>query len=186
MIRELGPLRSYSCRPSERNIKSHTNHIRSTTNPGANASNILLNQRNMESYGLNQMMHEHSHDSTQAASQNSFLSHPSGNPDYPQLWEPHSEYVTMGDSMLCAGLRGYSVADALRSYYRRLFKSQSPVLLDSNKIKLADRLWIDSDVISSTLYRQRKSLTTRANNFVLFESGSPVRYINKFKKKKKK
>ena len=52
----MGPLRFIGCRTSERNIKKYTNLIKSVVKPGVNASNILVNEQSLQSYGLQQII----------------------------------------------------------------------------------------------------------------------------------
>lgn len=172
MIRKMGPLRHYSCRASERNIKSHTNLIKSTSKPGINASNILLNQNNMDSYGISELLREFEFDSTQQHHPESFEDVYPDQLDSPQIWEKQATYQLLGDSTLCAGLPDANVINALRSYYQRLFRLNAKPPLDSNNIQLAKRYWSNTTVYSSVLYRGTR-MTTRANHFVLFESGRP-------------
>lgn len=175
MIKQMGPLRSYSCRPSERAIRGLTNMIHSPSRPGVNASNNLLNRRTMESYAFNELLHEYTHDSTHAVRSDSFLPNPCGDPDAPQLWDPQSQSQTLGDFLSVADLAGESVKKALKSYYRRLFPSSNNLYLDTDEVQLAERLWSDRDVYYSVLYLRKHCMTTRADNFVLFESGKPGR-----------
>ena len=172
MIRKMGPLRHYSCRASERNIKSHTNLIKSTSKPGVNASNILLNQNNMDSYGISELLRDFELDSTQRLNPESFEDVYPGQLDSPQIWEKQATYQLLGDSTLCAGLPDTNVVNALRSYYQRLFRLNAKPPLDSNSIQLAKRYWSNTTVYSSVLYRGTR-MTTRANYFVLFESVRP-------------
>ncbi|KAG0732168.1 hypothetical protein G6F23_014586 [Rhizopus arrhizus] len=68
-------------------------------------------------------------------------------------------------------MRNQDLVVALRSYYRRLYGDQSIIDIEANPVLFAERLWTDSMVISSLLYRRKKRLTIAADNFVLFEAG---------------
>lgn len=149
--------------------------IHSPSKPGINASNNLLNQRNLESYGFNELMREYAHDSTHVDEANSFLPNPSGNPDDAQLWFPQAQSQTLGDSFFVADLAGSSVIRALKSYYKRFNGSNAAIVLDSLEVQLAEQSWYEGNVYSSIIYRHKHRHTTRADNFVLFESGKPNR-----------
>ncbi|KAG1435340.1 hypothetical protein G6F56_014007 [Rhizopus delemar] len=99
----MGPLRHYSCRASETNIKSHTNLIKSTSKPDVNASNTLLNQNNMDSFGISELLRDFELDSTQRLNPESFEDVYPGQLDSRQIWEKQATYQLLGDSTLCAG-----------------------------------------------------------------------------------
>lgn len=171
----MGPLRYISCRTSERNIKKYTNLIKSTTKPGINASNILINEQSMQAFDITQIIQNVNRSNTIRYSPNTFVCHPSGDVNAPQLWEPHQAFESLGEGHICCGLPDVDVVRALESYYVRLFNDRS-VVLDSVDVRLAERLWLDSTVISSKMYRKRRQLKTRADNFVMFEAGVHRRY----------
>lgn len=177
IIQEMGPLRYISCRTSERRIKRYTNIIKSTVKPGVNASNVLINEQSTRSYGISETMGS-GNASVIKYRPDSFLVHPSGDVNAPQLWEPHGHYQTLADGRICGGLPDADVLSALQSYYARLF-GDSSVVLSNTAVKVAQRLWLDSTVMSSKLYRTRRRLSTRADNFVLFEAGRYRRYWSK-------
>ncbi|KAG0804957.1 hypothetical protein G6F19_014107 [Rhizopus arrhizus] len=101
----------------------------------------------------------------------SFISHPSGNDQYPQLWDPADQVYLLSNGLITPDMRNQDLVVALRSYYRRLYGDQSIIDIEANPVLFAERLWTDSMVISSLLYHRKKRLTTAADNFVLFEAG---------------
>lgn len=109
----MDPLRFISCRTSERNIKKYTNLIKSTTKPGTNASNILINEQSMQAFGITQIIQHVNRSTTIRYSPNTLLCHPSGDINAPQLWEPHPAFVILGKSRLCCGLPDVDVVRAL-------------------------------------------------------------------------
>lgn len=170
MIRQMGPLRAYSCRPSERAIKGLTNLIKSPSKSGINASNNLLNQRNMESFGFTDMLAEYTHASTHEVRSDSFITSPTSDPDASQLWDPQSQFQTLGDSTFVAGLGGRSVELGLQSYYKRSSGSTTRIELDCQEIQAAGRLWSEGNVYTSEMYHHKHRISTRADNIVLFKS----------------
>ncbi|KAG1224868.1 hypothetical protein G6F67_009424 [Rhizopus microsporus] len=170
IIEHMGPLRFISCRTSERNIKKYTNMIKSVVKPGANASNILINEQSLQSYGLQQIVSSIHRTTGQRYTAESFLVDPNDRDNGAQLWEPRAYYQALGNGRICAGLADADVFRALLSYYRRLAGNRSLASINSD-IKIAERLWLNSIIVSSKLYRTRSRQTTRADNFVMFESG---------------
>ncbi|KAG0880937.1 hypothetical protein G6F34_013743 [Rhizopus arrhizus] len=171
MTRQLGPLKHYSCRSTERTIKEFANKIKSTTKPGVNSSNVLLNTINLQQYGITASLTNNDQMNLDQSSPASFISHPSGNDQYPQLWDPADQVYLLSNGLITPDMRNQDLVVALRSYYRRLYGDQSIIDIEANPVLFAERLWTDSMVISSLLYRRKKKLTTAADNFVLFEAG---------------
>ncbi|EIE90060.1 hypothetical protein RO3G_14771 [Rhizopus delemar RA 99-880] len=171
MTRQLGPIKNYSCRSTERTIKEFANKIKSTTKPGVNSSNVLLNIVNLQQYGITTSLANNDQVNADQSSPVSFVSHSSGNDQFPQLWDPADEAYLLSNGVITPDLRDQDLVVALRSYYRRLYGDQSIIDIGTNSILFAERLWTDSIVISSLSYRKKKRLTTAADNFVLFEAG---------------
>ena len=99
-----------------------------------------------------------------------YISHPSGCKDAPQLWEPtnkEEECIDADNREVFHGVPGSQVELALKSYYTRLPNNVSNVI-ENRKIRLYFRLWLDSTVYSSSLYKSRKNLTSRAGHYVMF------------------
>ncbi|KAG1174615.1 hypothetical protein G6F70_007331 [Rhizopus microsporus] len=112
----MGPLRFIGCRTSERNIKKYTNLIKSVVKPGVNASNILVNEQSLQSYGLQQIISSIDRNSN-----------------------PRMLYQALDTGRICVGLADAGVLRALVSYYRRLSDNRSLVSINSG-IKIAERL----------------------------------------------
>ncbi|KAG1438312.1 hypothetical protein G6F56_012691 [Rhizopus delemar] len=74
------------------------------------------------------------------------------------------------DGEVMPGLSDTVLFSAINSYYRRLYPGQ-PVYPTVNLVRLAGRMWSDSNVFSSRLYRSQHQQVTAADNFVLFEAG---------------
>ncbi|ORE13049.1 hypothetical protein BCV71DRAFT_268655 [Rhizopus microsporus] len=128
IIKHMGPLRFIGCRTSERNIKKYTNLIKSVVKPGVNASNILVNEQSLQSYGLQQIISSIDRNSN-----------PSDTENEAQLWEPRMLYQALDTGRICVGLADAGVLRALVSYYRRLSDNRSLVSINSG-IKIAERL----------------------------------------------
>ena len=166
MIQQMGPLCFLSCRTSERNIKAHSNAIKSGSRAGRNASNNLVKQSVLRSSGIQDVLDED--DRSYHYGPETFLYNPNGDQGAPQLWDPASVPAELGSTTLCGGLDDQMVINSLQSYYARL--GHTNLSLEDKTILVAKRLWLDSSVISSVLYRKKMHLKTRADNFVLFES----------------
>lgn len=118
MTRQLGPLKHYSCRSTERTIKEFANKIKSTTKPGVNSSNVLLNIVNLQQYGITTSLANNDQVNADQSSPVSFVSHPSGNDQFPQLWDPADEAYLLSNGVITPDLRDQDLVVALRSYYR--------------------------------------------------------------------
>ncbi|CAO3693744.1 unnamed protein product [Rhizopus stolonifer] len=105
-----------------------------------------------------------------AAAPDSYIELPIEDGVSPQLWDPYTQMTINTEDELMPGLSGSSVASAIRSYYRRLYPTEQVLPLEPS-ILIAGRMWSDSIIYSSRLYRTKKHLVTRSNNYVLFESG---------------
>ncbi|KAG1438887.1 hypothetical protein G6F56_012486 [Rhizopus delemar] len=169
MTRKMGPMKHYSCRSTERTIKSFTSNVRSTTRPGVNSSNILFDRANSNQYGIQELVNgiEESSSSTDAAT---FLQLSDDEGTFPQLWDPSQNQTILGDGEAMAGLSDDVLLSAIRSYYHRLYPDEQ-VYDITNTIRFTGRMWSDSNIYSSKLYREQHHQTTSADNFVLFEAG---------------
>lgn len=167
MIEEQGPLRYYSCRASERSIKTQSHAVKSGSRASVNASNNLVKRGVLASSTIKESLGGSSRGSPRGSEH--YLENPSGNPGDPELWGASLGFVTLGNGSVCGGLKDREVERALKSYYVRLNPMDCAV--DNLDIQLAKRLWTDTNVISSVIYRKKSHLTTRADNFVMFESG---------------
>lgn len=170
----MGPLKNYSCRSTERTIKTFTNDVRSTTHPGVNSSNILTDRINLRQVGLQEALateHEQSGPSNRPSAADSFLELPSDDPNAPQLWHPIGDAILLNDGEVMPGLSCSTFRNALSRYYQRSFSPQELTSLESTSIQLAGQFWSNSNVYSSKLYRDKKHLTAGADNYVLFEAG---------------
>lgn len=171
MTRLMGPMKHYSCRPTERTIKSFTTNIRSTTNPGVNSSNILFGRATTNQHGLQELVSGSVDPEVEPLPGNvSFLELADGQDNYPQLWDPSQKETMLIDGEVMPGLSDNVLLSAVQSYYRRLYPGQ-PVHCSVNTVRLAGRMWSDSNVYSSRLYRNQHQQVTAADNFVLFEAG---------------
>lgn len=169
MTRKMGPLKHYSCRSTERTIKSFTSNVRSTTRPGVNSSNILFDRANSNQYGIQEIINGMGEPSS-TTDATTFLELPNNEGTFPQLWDPNQNQTVFGDGEVMAGLSDGVLLSAIRSYYHRLYPDQQ-VQSINNTIRLTGRMWSDSNIYSSKLYREQHHLTTSADNFVLFEAG---------------
>lgn len=164
LIKAMGPLKCYSCRPMERTIKKFTNLIKSTSKIGANASNVLKRQANYNKMAVRHL--ELIQFPEIADLPSSYKVHFSG----VQLWAPFESQSLLGSEfdLICYGIRRKKVVGALKSFYARLTENRN-VTLSCFSIEIASRAWYDDLVYSSKMDRQLKRLVTRANNIILFE-----------------
>ncbi|KAG1494880.1 hypothetical protein G6F46_007892 [Rhizopus delemar] len=149
MTRQLGPIKNYGCRSTERTIKEFANKIKSTTKPGVNSSNVLLNTVNLQQYGITTSLSNNDQVNIDQNPPMSFISHPSGNDQFPQLWDPAGEAYLLSNGVIIPDLRDQDLVHALLSYYRRLYGDRSIIDIGSNHVLL----------------------TTAPDKFVLFEAG---------------
>ena len=105
-----------------------------------------------------------------ATAPNSFIELPMEDGVSPQLWDPYTQVSVSSEEEIMPGLPGSIASAAIRSYYRRLYPTRQVLPLEP-LILIAGRMWSDSITYSSRLYRTKKHLVTRADNYVLFEAG---------------
>ncbi|KAG1436691.1 hypothetical protein G6F56_013450 [Rhizopus delemar] len=120
MTRKMGPLKHYSCRSTERTIKSFTSNVRSTTRPGVNSSNILFDRANSNQYGIQEIINGMGEPSS-TTDATTFLELPNNEGTFPQLWDPNQNQTVFGDGEVMAGLSDGVLLSAIRSYYHRLY-----------------------------------------------------------------
>ncbi|KAG1444471.1 hypothetical protein G6F56_010284 [Rhizopus delemar] len=146
-----------------------TSNVRSTTRPGVNSSNILSDRANSNQYGIQEIINDMGEPSS-TTDATTFLELPNNEGTFPQLWDPNQNQSIFGDGEVMAGLSDGALVSAIRSYYHRLYPDQQ-VQSINNTIRLTGRMWSDSNIYSSKLYREQHHSTTSADNFVLFEAG---------------
>ncbi|KAG1463916.1 hypothetical protein G6F56_005190 [Rhizopus delemar] len=83
MTRQMGPMKQYSCRSTERTIKTFTNRVRSTTHPGVNSTNFSLHEINIRQEGLRKALHV---DETPSIGHESSIVLSLEEEDTPELW----------------------------------------------------------------------------------------------------
>lgn len=170
----MGPMKNYSCRSTERTIKSFTNNVRSTTHPGVNISNILTDRINLRQVGLQEALeteHEQPRSSNQPSAADSFIQLSSNDPNAPQLWYPIGGSILLNHEEVMPGLNCSVLKNSLLRYYQRSFPTQEITSLESTSVQLAGQLWSNSNVYSSKLFRDKKHLTAGADNYILFQAG---------------
>ena len=169
IVKNAGPLKAYSCRNLERTIKKYSNLIKSKSRINANASNTIRSQAGYNSHhirGLTSGLVSGS-----GCSPSSYLDHPSGLPDSPQLLAPFMDDTLLDDTcaeLVCCGLIKSKVVRALQHYYMRTAGYEAGEL-GSMDVVIAARAWKDSKQFSSEFDRKAKNLHTRAGHIVLFD-----------------
>lgn len=175
ITRKMGPMKHYSCRSTERTIKTFTRDIGSSTHAGVNSSNLLFNRMNMRQYGLQQLLLEYD-TLNQAPSNQSYTILSLPDPFSPQLWYADiRQTIIIDNGEFLPGLPNTIIKSCLQSYYRRLFPGRSIESFNQVAITVAGKMWSDSIVYSSKLHRDKKHQETAADNFVLFEAGRQIR-----------
>ena len=118
LIKEMGPLRAYSCRAMERTINKYTNLIKSPTKIGVNASNVLRHQANMNKTAVRRLMAEHF--SRRSDPEDIFET---SHDDSLQVWG-RAKTVDLTDldnqDEICGGTTRQKLFKGLKSYYTRL------------------------------------------------------------------
>lgn len=167
LIREMGPLRSFSCRSMERTIKKYTNLIKSTTKTGVNASNVLRWQANLNKTAVQQLLAELFPITPEQ--ENMFETSPCGSLQVWGLPKYVSLVVEEGNEDVY-GTTKSKLKKGLERYYIRK-TGIANITLDTNEINVFNQAWTDENVLySSSIHRRSKGLTTRADNVVLFDA----------------
>lgn len=172
IIKQVGPLKAYSCRSLERTIKKFRNLSRGFKDIGANTSNVISTHARYNTtymYGIrNKAIPSKPYD------EGSFVSHPSGDKTLPQLWSPISNDDLNGATdtvLVCCGVKKYKIVKALKKYYDRNYGVSNNVDIIESEITVAGNAWKDSVVISSAYSHRHKNVPrSRSNNIVLFEA----------------
>lgn len=169
MIRSMGPLRAYSCRPMERMIGKYKRLAHSRIAAGENIGNIMELLALFAFLKDTGMVSLEPLESKPLYKDNTFDYHPSGVKEAPQLWDLTKIAVDINDkSGVILGVPITKVEAALRSYMRRL--NMVGTSMQQTIIFPAKRLWRDSQVISSALYTFSKKGIQRSSEFVMLES----------------
>ncbi|OAD71978.1 C2H2-type zinc finger transcription factor [Phycomyces blakesleeanus NRRL 1555(-)] len=142
IIKQQGPLRCYSTHSMERRFAIH--NYTSTAISICDEINLIW----PKPYG-----------------RESYMDLPN-DPSGAQLWEPFHQFVNLNDDLV-EGVGGPSVKEALLKYYRRTTGLTGHEFGDS-VVVVAARLWMDSTVYSSCMYRRKKNETSRGNHYVMF------------------
>ena len=166
MIKLQGPLRCYSARSMERVIGVYSNLIKSKRKGGRNASS-LVERFAIHNYinTIVNVQNEINLIRPQAYGEESFMNL-AGDHTGAQLWEPFDRTVDLNYDSL-EGVSGNKIKEVLIKYYQRSSGLNVADVTDSTII-VAARLWRDSTVYSSIMYRRRKNETSRGNHYVMF------------------
>lgn len=169
MIRKMGPMKNYSCRSTERTIKTFTYNVKSTTHPGVNSSNLLLRGINMQQTGLQEALNTSESSSSNMSDGCNILS--LENDDTSQLWYASQQRIILEQGDIIPNLSHAMVKTALVSYYQRVNGTRHIASLGQIDITIAGKMWLNSNVYSSKMYRNKHHQITAADNYVLFEAG---------------
>lgn len=179
MVKMQGPLRAYSTRSMERSIGKFSRLINSKRHGGRNASNLVerLSIRNYVNciIDVDDLINPIR---PRQYAESSYLNHPD-RPSGAQLWEPFVNAVLEDDDEEVEGLPKKAIAKALLKYYQRLFSDSRLRSFHNNELLLASRLWKDSTVISSCMYRNKRRETSRGNQYIMFWSSHKT-YVPSF------
>jgi hypothetical protein len=118
---------------------------------------------------------------TTSDSANTFCYHPSKNKNFGQLWAPFYSPFKIDDSnnddiIIGEGLISMKkFVNALKSYKKRLYSIKEPISLihiDFQNIVPAGKMWQDSRVFTSAIYKKSLSKNTiaRGGEYVMFHS----------------
>ncbi|KAG1455590.1 hypothetical protein G6F56_007030 [Rhizopus delemar] len=94
MTKKMGPMKHYSCRSTERTMKSFTSNICSTTRPGVNSSNILFDRANSNQYGIQEITNGNGEPSS-TTNATTFLELPNDEGTFPQLWDSIQNHAAL-------------------------------------------------------------------------------------------
>ena len=159
--------------------------MRSRIKAGENAGNILERNILYDFLRNTKMVNFEGKQIKTGDDTNSFEYHPSGNKDYAQLWCPFYDQFQLnqnnGVNRVANDLVSIkALTNALKSYKKRLQSLTTPISsinLDySQQIRPAGRLWQDSHVYSSVIYKGgQQKIEKRGGEYVLFHSTHVVR-----------
>ena len=164
MIRSQGPLRAYSARSMERSIQKLKKMIKSKVKAGSNASNIV--ERNVL-YTFTRALLKQS--DRRDLTDFRVLPNDEDN-NGPQLWEPFANRNIDESSEMIEGVEKKKILKALRRHYSRLGFGRVIDEEIDEKIECAARLWKNSWVFSSLMYRRIRREESRGNHYVMFMS----------------
>lgn len=167
MIQQNGPLKAFSARSMERAIGRYKKLIKSKSNVGANAGNVLVRLAN-RSFVKNlpwSIVDATNLLLSQPYSDGSYRNHPSNTS---QLWEPFYEYPL---SALPFEIDSHKMIKALKLFYMRsisTINNQSSITPDT--IFVAGRAWYSNKVYQSRLYADEINEYRRGNCFVMLHA----------------
>lgn len=118
-------------------------------------------------------------------SAHTFVYHPSNNKEYGQLWAPFYKpfeiingvhHIVVGEGLTTMK----KFVDALKSYKKRFYGLNNPISsfdIDIQTIVPAGKLWQDSRVFTSAIFKKNLSSSTldRGGEHVLFHSTHKIR-----------
>lgn len=172
MVKSMGPLRAYSTRSMERAIGVISKLVKSKTDAGVNASNIIerLAMRRYVDF-FSDIQQELDLIKARPYKPESFWDHPSADPAAPQYWEPFrcgvvaTESTVRSDSWSIPTATLYS---CLQRFYRHILNGQGVLPPVNMHIDIAARAWIHSTEYSSAFYRHCRQEFRRSNHIVRF------------------
>ncbi|OAD72690.1 C2H2-type zinc finger transcription factor [Phycomyces blakesleeanus NRRL 1555(-)] len=166
IIKQQGPLRCYSTRSMERVIGIFSKLIKSKSKGGRNTSFLVerFAIHNYTSMAIS-ICDEINLIWPKPYGRESYMDLPN-DPSGAQLWEPFHQFVNLNNDSV-EGVGGPSVKEALLKYYRRTTGLTGHEFGDS-VVVVAARLWMDSTVYSSCMYRRKKNKTSHGNHYMMF------------------
>lgn len=167
IIRQLGPLRAYSTRSMERSIGVFSRIIKSKRAGGQNASN-LIERVAIQNYidctinigNLINILKPRQYQDC------SYMNDPN-DVGGAQLWEKFTE-ITLDPESLVEGVNGTILIRELKKFYSRIDPTSPTIDVENIIITLAARMWNESTVYSTEMYRKIKKETSRGNQYVMF------------------
>lgn len=170
IIGKLGPLRAYSTRFLERTIGKFGRLINAKRQCGINASNVVerIAVHNLVSTVVN-VEEEIDLIVPRPYTEDTYFNNPD-EPNGPQLWVPFTETVSnlsaAGPNETLESVPSTKILNALNRYYVR---DRNVSNLHNSSIQVAGRLWKDSNIIASAMYRRINRETSRGNHYVMFK-----------------
>ena len=178
IIKQCSSIRNISTRSLEREIGNYKKKIRARTNVHANASNVLLRTaqyKYLENTGI--IDFGASYNRNPDTNRQGFKYHPTGNRDYPQLWEPFLPEIDLAlgePDVLVGGLIPlHALVSSIQSYKHRFLgvplRQLSPLSLQA--IVPTARMWADSHTHQSALFKSKFAAgSKRGGEYVMFSS----------------
>jgi hypothetical protein len=189
IIEQCSSLRNISVRSLEREIGNYKKKMRARVNVDQNAVNVVEQTARYKFLESTKMLDCSSlYDRNPEYMSKGYIEHPAtrhhGTDDsqkYPQLWQPFGDSFFMSDQP-ASSIEGFTTVskfiNALTGYKQRylgISKNQDVSIDLDQTIKPASKLWFDSHIIRSALFKKKNQsessgTSERGGEYIMFDS----------------